>query len=870
MTSSEDFSLCDSQTSIQLDGFETIDVRTIDLQDQNIDNPVELDGGACGNCGAKDHNRRTCKKSPKKVEPKKKKTTKKKPKKEKKPKKIKVKIKKLPEKTTKKMAKKVNNKDEKQFRNFMDWSKTVIFKSITENFDGNLIKTTDVTKKINVIDINVDNDYEILSNLKNLGTYRLLNKSKTNHKKITKTQHLNVDIEKPGITEQINKIEKSDYVNKEERFNLNSKTVLKSKLFPLTSNNFIKGPSGGYGGIKSISEDSKLMKYVADFKNLKELVKSSKADWRKIKAKKDSLYFNWVILENKPKTDNKSKPVLGYIRLKRDSWSKDFYLRIVIREEGRGTGKINLYNALIQLHRQLKSIYGADEASEYNIVAEVNVGNELGYRAFKRWGMNLDEGIYEKRWGNVYKFWSNIDKLIEKLNPDNVETKIPDIIDLKTVYKNSFERVDLVSSILNLQNYFSDELNARQVIQNISDLLAKEGHAVFIIPDSMTIKSWCNPEFNEYNGELINIKYTPNIIHSDKLFGARYRVKTFKETYNNDYLVKLDVFINLLNDYDFEVKFNDTMDSLIMFKDNPMFLDSFKETIKDKLSDNVVELLKFLRIIVVKNNHDLVLTSFEPKTIKIDMIGSGKTYKDIDDDVVKLINDEHEKPTIYYYLNDDEKCIYVGKITEIEDGTVFIKNNIDNTINTMGIDDIRYITHQELNHWGGDNFQFVKIGLDMKMSDCRKSALYFKNPDALWNMVKAPNKYKPFIYKNLDKYLIVYDKSPKAKSHYLVLPKQYLELTKLTKDDVDTLVEMQSVAVREILEDDIRTQYLLGFHRVNSQNLLHMHVISTDVKKNPHISEIKKKQFKKPDFIPVSNLIKHLKDGKSVDSIITV
>ena len=129
----------------------------------------------------------------------------------------------------------------------------------------------------------------------------------------------------------------------------------------------------------------------------------------------------------------------------------------------------------------------------------------------------------------------------------------------------------------------------------------------------------------------------------------------------------------------------------------------------------------------------------------------------------------------------------------------------------MGIDDIRYITHQELNHWGGDNFQFVKIGLDMKMSDCRKSALYFKNPDALWNMVKAPNKYKPFIYKNLDKYLIVYDKSPKAKSHYLVLPKQYLELTKLTKDDVDTLVEMQSVAVREILEDDIRTQYLWDF-----------------------------------------------------------
>ena len=72
------------------------------------DKPVELDGGACGNCGAKDHNRRTCKKSPKKVEPKKKKTTKKKPKK------IKAKIKKLPEKTTK-TAKKLTIKTKNNF-----------------------------------------------------------------------------------------------------------------------------------------------------------------------------------------------------------------------------------------------------------------------------------------------------------------------------------------------------------------------------------------------------------------------------------------------------------------------------------------------------------------------------------------------------------------------------------------------------------------------------------------------------------------------------------------------------------------------------------------------------------------------------------
>ena len=54
----EDFMLCESQTSIDLDGFETTDVRSIDLQETN----TEQDGGACGNCGEDGHNARTCKK----------------------------------------------------------------------------------------------------------------------------------------------------------------------------------------------------------------------------------------------------------------------------------------------------------------------------------------------------------------------------------------------------------------------------------------------------------------------------------------------------------------------------------------------------------------------------------------------------------------------------------------------------------------------------------------------------------------------------------------------------------------------------------------------------------------------------------------
>ena len=37
-------------------------------------------------------------------------------------------------------------------------------------------------------------------------------------------------------------------------------------------------------------------------------------------------------------------------------------------------------------------------ADEYNMISEVNVNNKIGFRAFKRWNMNLDEEVYFKPW----------------------------------------------------------------------------------------------------------------------------------------------------------------------------------------------------------------------------------------------------------------------------------------------------------------------------------------------------------------------------------------------------------------------------------------------------------------------------------------
>ena len=869
--SSEDFSICESQTSIDLDGFETIDVKSIDLQDSNPEEPtIQQSGGSkCGLCGETGHNKRTCPKNKDKKE-------KKKPKKKKK---VKINLEKKPKKTKKTKKEKVV-KDEKinenvpLFKNVFQWLKTVLFKSVTTNFEGNFIIDTDTLSKINVIDINDDIDYDLWNSVSDLNDYTYISKTKPTGKK-NQELHILADIEKNNITEQLNKVFDKDYVDLNDRFNKLTKKVVKSKVHPLISKKFIKGPKDGYGGLESISNNEELMAYVAGFQNLKSLVNESKKDWRKFNKEKDPLYFSWVILEDTPKIKDNDKKVLGYIRLKREIYSKNYYLRIVIREEGRGVGKKSVWQALKVVYKHLVNIYGSKEASKFILISEVNIANEIGFRAFKRWGMNLSPEILEKRYGKVYEFYGNIIDLIDLLNPDNKTVKIPDIIDLKEVYQSKFNKYNIVSSILNFQRFFKDELTTRTVLQNISDLLLEDGYAVFIVPDSNKIKSLCVDDSNEYNSEILSLKYNDKI-KSDDLFGIRYRVRRFNRNEVNDYLVKNDVFVNLLEDYDFEIKFNETINNLLILKDNDVFSELYNELV-GKTTDlkPIMELLEFLRVVIVKNKHKSTLSSFvvELPDLK-ETIGGGsnildstKLHNHIEDETIDNINNKKITPKIYYYLKDDDKCVVTGKITKIDKNTVFINNDIDNSISTLNIDELRYINNEELKHWGGEHMQFVKKGLDLKMSECRKSALYFKNPDSLWNIVRSPNKYKPFIYENLEKFLIIYDKSPKAKKHYLILPKQYLELHKLDETNLDTLNEMRELAVQKIMDSDIKTKYLLGFHRVNSQKLLHLHVVSEDVLKNKALSDDKRKTFQKPFFISIDYLINHLEDGKSIETI---
>ena len=128
----------------------------------------------------------------------------------------------------------------------------------------------------------------------------------------------------------------------------------------------------------------------------------------------------------------------------------------------------------------------------------------------------------------------------------------------------------------------------------------------------------------------MGFKYNPEKIHGDDLFGIRYRIKTFKKEYKNEYLVGLDVLVNLLQDYDFNVIYNNTIDSLVELNENPLFTEAWKEILPSnkKIPDDILDLLKFLRVVIVENKKQMILSEFNPddKRNTIQIAGSDLKY----------------------------------------------------------------------------------------------------------------------------------------------------------------------------------------------------------------------------------------------------
>lgn len=85
------------------------------------------------------------------------------------------------------------------------------------------------------------------------------------------------------------------------------------------------------------------------------------------------------------------------------------------------------------------------------------------------------------------------------------------------------------------------------------------------------------------------------------------------------------------------------------------------------------------------------------------------------------------------------------------------------------------------------------------------------------------------IVKETDDTVIIHDKYPKAKIHYLVLPKDNINsIYKLNSSHVSLLEEFGKLY--EDIKSELKGHNLrAGFHAVPSMQRLHMHIISTDM-----------------------------------------
>lgn len=105
--------------------------------------------------------------------------------------------------------------------------------------------------------------------------------------------------------------------------------------------------------------------------------------------------------------------------------------------------------------------------------------------------------------------------------------------------------------------------------------------------------------------------------------------------------------------------------------------------------------------------------------------------------------------------------------------------------------------------------------------------------DGLLKLLEDPSD--PAVVYVDEEVIAVQDKYPKAKHHYLVMPRdtRYRSIRDLAVSDLPLLKRMESVAnklVHDINDENDAPllQYRYGFHAVPSMNHLHMHVVSQD------------------------------------------
>lgn len=102
-----------------------------------------------------------------------------------------------------------------------------------------------------------------------------------------------------------------------------------------------------------------------------------------------------------------------------------------------------------------------------------------------------------------------------------------------------------------------------------------------------------------------------------------------------------------------------------------------------------------------------------------------------------------------------------------------------------------------------------------------------------WSMKLLQSMQDPNLVVESDSLTVtIKDAFPKARHHYLILPKEHISsLNSLTAKDIDLLKHMDERSlslIKRLVDKNPHLEFRYGYHAVPSMNQLHMHIISQD------------------------------------------
>ncbi|KAL0822460.1 hypothetical protein ABMA28_004522 [Loxostege sticticalis] len=123
------------------------------------------------------------------------------------------------------------------------------------------------------------------------------------------------------------------------------------------------------------------------------------------------------------------------------------------------------------------------------------------------------------------------------------------------------------------------------------------------------------------------------------------------------------------------------------------------------------------------------------------------------------------------------------------------------------------------------------------------------------------------IVKQTKNVVVIRDKYPKAKVHYLMIPTDSINsIYKLNSEHVSLLEEFNEL-FEEIKSEHSNINLIAGFHAVPSMQRMHMHVISNDMISPCLKTKVHWNSFTTKFFIPYKDILSELKVSGSVKKI---